>query len=32
MYALFPPLAPDVTSVDVLIPGLPAVEKVAVTR
>lgn len=32
MYALFPPLAPDATSVDVLIPGLPAVEKVAVTR
>lgn len=32
MYALFPPLSPDATTVDVVIPGLPTAEKVPVTR
>lgn len=32
MYALFPPLAANATTVDVVIPGLPTAEKVAVTR
>lgn len=32
MYALFPPLSPDATTVDVVIPGLPIAEKVPVTR
>lgn len=32
MYALFPPLAANATTVDVVIPGLPTAEKVPVTR
>lgn len=32
LYALFPPLAPEATTVDVLIPGLPPAEKIQVTR
>lgn len=32
MYALFPPLDPSATTVDVAIPGLPDAERVPVTR
>ena len=32
MYGLYPPLAADATTIDVVIPGLLTVEKVPVTR
>jgi hypothetical protein len=32
LYALYPPLSPDATTVDVVIPGLPIAENVPVTR
>jgi hypothetical protein len=32
MYALYPPLSPEATTVDVVILGLPTAEKVPVTR